>query len=85
MTGDLKSLAHSTLTARATRGVFCRARQSASGCGVECRNRGVSDPPPVPWFLVPRDARGVAHAPAADAGCPDSRSTLLPEQEAPCH
>jgi len=85
MTADLKSLAHSRLTALATRGVLCRARQSASGCAVECGNRGVSDPPPVPWFLVQRDARGVAHAPAADASCPDSRSSVLPEQEAPCH
>jgi hypothetical protein len=58
MSADLKSLVYSTLTARATRGVVCRARQWASSRAMECRKRGVSDPPAVPRLLVPRLCAG---------------------------
>ena len=42
----------------------------------------MSDPPRVPSFLVPRSGAGVAHAPAAGAGCPDRPNSPLPEREA---
>jgi hypothetical protein len=58
MTADPKSLVDSTLAVRATRGVVCRARRWGSSQAVDCRNRGVSDPPLVPWFLVPRLCAG---------------------------
>lgn len=37
----------------------------------------MSDPPRVPSFLVPRPGAGVAHAPAADAGCPDDVAIFI--------
>jgi len=37
----------------------------------------VSDPHRVPPFLVPHPAAGVAHAPAADPGCPDDVAIFI--------
>ena len=45
MTADLKSLAHSRLRVRETRGVFCRAQQLVSGYAAECRQPGRERPP----------------------------------------
>ena len=58
MTARLKSLPPSKLTARAARGVLCRARQSVSGDAVDCREPGRERPPTGALVPGPAPLRG---------------------------